>query len=47
LIDSNDGREKWNGQTQVRIDYQAFGKDQAWDGLKGYVKNGKMARNPS
>jgi hypothetical protein len=33
-----------DGQTRVRIDYHAFEKDQAWDGLKGYVTNSKMAR---
>jgi transposase len=32
------------GETQIRINYDAFTQDQVWDGLKGYITNSKMAR---
>lgn len=33
------------GDAKVGIDYEAFEKDGAWDGLKGYVTNTKLSKN--
>ena len=30
------------GQARIRIDYQKFEADQAWDGLKGYIRNAEL-----
>jgi transposase len=35
---------KLKGDTQVEIDHDAFKRDSAWDGLKGYVTNSKVPR---
>ncbi len=33
---------KLNGDVTIEIDYEKYNKDQAWDGLKGYITNTKL-----
>jgi transposase len=34
---------KLEGQTKVKVDYEAFNQDKVWDGLKGYVTNTELS----
>ena len=43
---NNRGYNKYlrlQGEATISIDHEAFEKDAAWDGLKGYVTNTKLA----
>lgn len=42
---NNRGYNKYlilEGQARIRIDYQKFEADEAWDGLKGYITNAEL-----
>ncbi len=42
---NNRGYNKYlqlKGEVEVKIDYEKFDKDKAWDGLKGYITNASM-----
>jgi len=45
---NNRGYNKYlilDGEIEVKIDYQKFGQDALWDGLKGYVTNTKLSND--